>query len=194
MLVNSLNLSLPPDSGYFALELLRGIDKGVSANHDKLTVKKFDNISLDISDIVLASDIETENKINYTLKRRNINILPNPSGIFTEKNKLFIYYELYNVNLNGGVGEFEQMLTIKKTDDRSGFSKAVNSVLNIFGMGNENKEIILTTKYQVTEKDPQIYFQLDMNGYEPGNYILTIKINDHIARNETQQNTKFTWK
>lgn len=194
LLVNSLNLSLSPDSGYFALELLRGIDKGVSANHDKLTVKKFDNISLDISDIVLASDIETENEINYTLKRRNINILPNPSGIFTEKYKLFIYYELYNVNLNGGVGEFEQTLTLKKTDDRSGFNKAVNSVLNIFGMGNENKEIILTTKYQVTEKDPQIYFQLDMNKYEAGDYSLELLIKDKNSGEEVKEEKIFSWK
>ncbi|MCH8326671.1 MAG: GWxTD domain-containing protein, partial [Bacteroidetes bacterium] len=194
LLVNSLNLSLSPDSGYFALEIQRSIDKGVSANHDKLVVRNFNNNSLEISDIVLALDIETKNETNYTLKRRKINILPNPSGIFSEKNKLFIYYELYNVNLNGGVGKFEQMLTLKKTDDRSGFSKAVNSVLNIFGMGNENKEIILTTKYQVTEKDPQIYFQLDMNKYEAGDYSLELLIKDKKFGEEVKAKKIFSWK
>ena len=149
---------------------------------------------MEISDIVLALDIETKNETNYTLKRRKINILPNPSGIFSEKNKLFIYYELYNVNLNGGVGKFEQMLTLKKTDDRSGFSKAVNSVLNIFGMGNENKEIILTTKYQVTEKDPQIYFQLDMNKYEAGDYSLELLIKDKKFGEEVKAKKIFSWK
>ncbi len=194
MLVNSLELNLLPDSGYFALEVQRKTDKGVSANHVKLAVKKFNNSNLDISGIILASDIEAENEINYPLKRRKINILPNPSGIFTEKNKLFIYYELYNVNLNMGIGEFEQTLTLKKTDDRSGFSKAVNSMLNIFGMGNENKEIILTTKYQVTEKNPQIYFQLDMNKYEEGKYLIELFIKENNSGEKAKTEKIFFWK
>lgn len=193
MLVNSLELNLLPDSGYFALEVQRKTDKGVSANHVKLVVKKFDNINLDISGIILASDIEAEKEINYPLKRRKINILPNPLGIFTEKNKLFIYYELYNVNLKGGIGKVKQTLTLKKTDDRSGFSKAVNSVLNIFGMGNENKEIILTTKYQVTEKNPQIYFQVDMNKYEAGEYLLGLSIKDKNSGEKTKTEKIFFW-
>ena len=194
LLVNSLNLSLQADSGYFALEVLRKRDKGVSANRDKLAVRIFDNNKLDISDIVLASDIKGKNEINYKFKRGKINILPNPTGIFTEKNKLFIYYELYNVHLNAGVGEFEQTLTLKKNDDRSGISKAVNSVLNIFGIGKENKEIILTTKYQVTKKDPQIYFQLDMNKYEAGDYSLELFIKDKNSGKEIKTEKIFSWK
>jgi len=38
------------------------------------------------------------------------------------------------------------------------------------------KKIILTTKYQVIEKDPQIYFQLDMNKYEEGEYLMELFI------------------
>jgi len=194
LLVNSLKLNLSPDSGYFALEIIRNIDKGVASNRDKIAVKKFDNNILEISDLVLASDISLDDKINYTLKRNKINILQNPSGIFTQENKLFIYYELYNLNLKGGLGEFEQTLTLKKANDRSGISKAVNSVLNIFGIGNENKEIILTSKYQATEKDTQIYFQIDMNNYEVGEYSLELLIKDKISGTEVKTENFFVWK
>ena len=195
LLVNSLNLILSPDSGYFALEVQRKTDKGVSANHDKLAVRKFDNINLDISDIVLASDIKAENEIIYPLKRHKINILPNPPGIFTEKNKLFIYYEVYNLQMDKtGLAKFEQKITITKVEERSGLSKFFGSILSVFGDNNDNNSITLSTNYQSYTKNPQIYFQLDMNKYEEGNYILTIKIKDNISGKETEQNTKLTWR
>lgn len=192
-IINTVETIAKQDSFNIGFEITRLADKGVSAHHFGLDIRKFSRINLNISDIVLASDVEKESRSNYPLKRGNIEILPNPSGIFTEKNKLFVYYELYNVRLENGSGDFEQTLTFKKTDDRSGLSKAVNSVLNIFGMGNENKEILLTTNYKVTEKDPQIYFQLDMSNYEQGEYLLTLEITDHKNGAKTGAHINFMW-
>ena len=33
-----------------------------------------------------------------------------------------------------------------------------------------------------------------MSGYEPGDYVLTVKINDNISGKETEQRTELTWK
>ena len=194
LLVNTLKLNLPPDSGYFSLEILRNIDKGVATVKNTINIKNYTNNNLELSGVILASEISKDKFSKGFINRNNFAILPNPTRIFTQENKLFIYYELYNINLNGGIGEFEQTLTLKKTDDRSGISKAVNSLLNIFGIGNEDKEIILTSNYQVAEKDPQIYFQLDMNKYEAGEYLLELLIIDKNSGAEVKTVNFFTWK
>lgn len=193
-IVNTVNTRAKQDSLNIGFEINRFADKGISAYHFTLDVKKFERTSLDISDVILASDISEETGNNYPLKRDQVSILPNPSGIFTEDNKMFIYYEAYNVKLLNGVGGFTQTLTLKRTDDRSGLNKAVNSVLNIFGMGNDNKEIVLTTNYRVSEKDSQIYFQVDMNKYEPGEYTLTVKLQDNNDTRQAETKAVFNWK
>ncbi len=48
------------------------------------------------------------------------------------------------------------------------------------------KKIILTSKYQVIEKDPQIYFQLDMNKYEEGEYLMELFIKDNNSGEEVK--------
>lgn len=193
--INSLSMKAPADSDNFAFEVKRNSDKGVSSNHFKLVVRHFSHTDLDMSDIVLANDVEETYQNEYCLNRGNISILPNPLSIFSDKSKIFIYYEIYNLTPDSiGICDAEQQLTIKKTDDRSGISKALNSVLNIFNLGKNQQQVTLTTKYQFHDKNPQVYFQLDMNKYDPGNYLLTVRIKDNITGKEVEHNAGFIWK
>ena len=52
----------------------------------------------------------------------------------------------------------------------------------------------IISKYQTKEKDSRIYLQLDINGYEPGNYILSVKIKDNISGKETEKISNLIWK
>ncbi|PIW70047.1 MAG: hypothetical protein COW08_03915 [Ignavibacteriales bacterium CG12_big_fil_rev_8_21_14_0_65_30_8] len=194
LLVNSLALKLPPDSGYLALEVLRNIDKGVAANRDKITVKRFGNENLEISDIVLALDISTKNENYYTLKRRNFNILPNPYSIFSDVNKINIYYEVYNLNLNeSGIANFEQKLTIKKIEEKSSINKFFGSILKVFGKDEDDNSITLSTNYRTLNKNQSINFMLDMSSYDSGDYLLTIKITDSNNKSISTNNKNFKW-
>ncbi len=192
-IINTVETIANQDSLNLGFEVTRFEDKGVSSHHFPFDIKKFKKTNLDISDIVLASDIQEDGEKDYPLKRGEINILPNPAAIFTESGKMFIYYELYNLRLQTGAGEFQQTLTLKKTEEKSGISKTFNSVLNIFGMGSDDKEIVLTTTYKVAESNPRIYFQLDMSKYEPSEYSLSLDIKDHNTNQETKAHIIFDW-
>ncbi len=192
-IINTVETIANQDSLNLGFEVTRFEDKGVSSHHFPFDIKKFKKTNLDISDIVLASDIQEDGEKDYPLKRGEINILPNPAAIFTESGKMFIYYELYNLKLQTGAGEFQQTLTLKKTEEKSGISKTFNSVLNIFGMGSDDKEIVLTTTYKVAESNPRIYFQLDMSKYEPSEYSLSLDIKDHNTNQETKAHIIFDW-
>lgn len=190
-LVNSLEMTLLPQSGNLAFEMLRKKDKGVSSYHGKFNVRGFSNSDLGISDVVLASSIETDQKLNGAIERNNISILPNPTKAFGKKDKLYLYYEIYNLTKNtNSTTDFEQKITIQEKEEGG----VVNSLLSIVGLDKEGKKVALTSKYQTREKDPQMYLQLDMSKYEPGEYIITVSIKDNAAGKEVNSQTEINWR
>ena len=194
-IINSLEIKSPPDSGNFSFEILRDSDKGVATYHGRFQIRNFNITHLLLSDIILASKVETNNNINGRINRKSYSILPNPTNIFSENEDLYIYYEVYNLEKNQyGLTDFKQSIILQKEDNEGVISKIFSPVLKLVGMNNEEKQVTLTSNYQTKDKDSQIYLQLDMGGYEVGNYILTIKIKDNISGKQTEQNTKLIWK
>ena len=193
--VNTLAMPLPADTGNFAFEIIRNADKGVSSNHLKLAVRHFSRINLGMSDIVLANNVDETNSEHYSLKRGNISILPNPLSTFSNRNKMFIYYEIYNLHFDGnGLTNFRQNIILKRIDNKGTAEKIFSPILKLVGINNEEKEVSLTSDYQTKKRDSRIYLQLDMSGYEEGDYILTIKIKDNVIGKEIEQSTNLFWR
>lgn len=193
--INSLEIKSIPGSGNFSFEILRDSDNGVATYHGRFKLRDFNTGDLALSDIVFASKVENSSNINGRINRKEYSILPNPIGIFSEDQELYIYYEVYNLEKNiKGLTDFKQNIILQKEDDEGVISKIFSPALKLVGMDNEKKQVSLTSNYQTKDKDSQIYLQLDMTGYEPGNYILSIKIKDNITGKETEQNIKLIWK
>ncbi|MGA7838081.1 MAG: hypothetical protein WB996_08950, partial [Ignavibacteriaceae bacterium] len=79
-------------------------------------------------------------------------------------------------------------------DDEGILGNILSPVLKFIGIDNNKKQVSLTSNYQTKDKDSQVYLQLDMSDYEPGDYVLTVKIIDNISGKETEQRTELTWK
>jgi len=188
--VNTLVMTLQPLSGNLAFEMERKKDKGVAAYHGKYIVKNYSGDEIKISDIVLASNVETDQTINGAIKRNNISILPNPTKSFGKSDQLFLYYEIYNLKQNtNSLTDFEQKITIQKKEEGG----VINSLLSVVGLDKEGKKVSLTSKYQTQERDPQMYLQLDMTKYEPGEYVITVTIKDTVNGKETSDQTEINW-
>jgi len=193
--VNSLRVHSKPDSGKVSFEIIREIDKAVGTDQKGLVIRNFNKNILEMSDIVLASDIQTNNVKNYPLTRNSVTILPDPVKIFDKNQNTFLYYEVYNLEKNSkGFTNFRQNIILQKKEDKGLLGKIFSPVLKSIGIDNEQKQVSLTSNYQTEDRNSQVYLQLDMSGYEPGNYVLIIKVKDNITGNETEQNTELTWK
>jgi GWxTD domain-containing protein len=193
--VGSIEMKSPPDSGNFSFEIIRNRDKGVATYHKSYKLRNFNTDSLQLSDIVLASKIDRGLEIPERIKRRDYSILPNPSGIFSAKQNLYIYYEIYNLEKNAaGLTDFSQDLILQKRDENGTINKIFSPILKFVGINNEEKKTELSSNFQTRENNSQIDLQLDMTGYEPGDYVLTIKLKDNITGKETEQSTELTWK
>ena len=191
--INSLLVNLPPDSGILAFEIIRDTDNGVFANRTNFKIKKFSETKLDISDIILASEVDKSN--NLALKRKDLNLLPNPLNTFTSINQIFIYYEVYNLSFNdSSISNFEQRITISRIEENSNLENFFNSLLGVMGLGKDEKTLTLTTEYQAYEKDVPVYLQLDMNKYEKGDYKINIEIKDLFNDNMVNSQTILRWK
>ncbi len=190
VVTNSLVMTTFPDSGSFAFELMRRKDKGVASYHGKFTVKNFLGNNLKTSDVVLASDVQTDKQLTGAIQRSNYSILPNPTKSFSKNAPLFLYYETYNLKKGqNNITDFEQKITIQRKEEGG----ILNDILDAVGIDSKGKKITLTTKYQTNESDPQIYLQLDMNKYNSGNYIITISVKDNLTGNEAGSQTEIIW-
>lgn len=191
---NSLSITAIPDTLTLAFELLRKKDKGVLSHHTKYRIKEFRESKMDVSGIVLASAVEPGAQQNDAIIRKNISVVPNPANKFTRNNQLFVYYEVYNLAMNKEkLTSFDQEITIREKDEDSEIGDILNKVGDILGIGKSGEKITLTSHYQTLERDPQIYLQLDLSGYEPGNYIVTITIKDQISNTSASSSTEVVW-
>ncbi len=189
--INSIEMNVKPDSGILAFEVIRGYDKGVAANHFSFKARNFNNNNLQLSDILLASHIGFNNSEEGSIKRKDINILPNPTKSFSKNGKVFLYFEIYNLNQNVNLQtDFSQNITVKNKNDKTGLEKAVNGVLSIFGINEKQKQLTISNNYQTHDPDPQMYLQLDMSNYDTGNYIITINIKDNISGKSVREETE----
>lgn len=192
--INSLEIDAKPDSGMLAFEVIKAKDNSVSTNHFDFKVKDFSNSDLEISDILLATYVGQSDIKEGSIARKNLGILPNPTQTFTAGIDMYLYYELYNLNQDTeGKTDFEQRITLKKVNDNSVIDVIFSSIAGLFGSRNDD-EFTLITDYQSFEKNTQVYLQLDMSKYGPGDYILTVTVEDNLGGKETSEKTMFSWR
>ncbi|MBI5808529.1 MAG: GWxTD domain-containing protein [Ignavibacteriales bacterium] len=192
---NTLHVPAITDSGYYSLEILRNVDKGVSSNRGRIEIKKFSNIHLDISDIILASRVETGSQSKYSINRNKINILSNLTKQFMRGAPLYIYYEVYNLKKNeSGLTDFEQEVEVKEysEENRSGLEKTISDIGKFFGFG-KGEGISFSSKYQSAEVNPQIHYQLDLSKAKTGKYLITITVTDKIDNSKVSSQTVVDW-
>ena len=185
--VNSLFMEAQPDSGSLAFEMIRKKDKGVFSLHGRFGFKNFSETDLEMSDVVLSSDVEENQNMNGDIVRKNISVLPKPGNHFAKNSPLFLYYEIYNLSKGqNNLTDFEQRITIQKKEN----GELLNSILQAVGLDKSGNKVRLSSNYQTQDKDSQMYLQLDMSKYEPGDYIINVSVKDKISGAETSSSAE----
>ena len=176
---NNLKMTLPVAEGNLSFEILRNKDKGVASYHGKYKVEDYNKTDLKLSSLVLANQIVEESNQQVSIKRKNISIQPSISNVFSNKDNINLYFEVYNLGANKEkLTDFEQKITIQKKEE----DNTLSDILDVVGLGSKGEKISTTSNYQTFEPDPQIYFQLDLSDYETGEYLLTLSITDKINK------------
>lgn len=184
--IDNIKMSLPSEPGNLAFEIIRNKDKGVASYHGQYKINDFSTKELKLSSLVLASKIDEESICEECIQRNGINIQPNPEQTFSKEKHLYLYYEVYNLTKGkDNLTDFEQKITIQKKEE----DNILTDVLDVVGLGSKGEKISTTSNYQTLETDPQIYFQLDLSKYEPGDYVISLGVKDILANSETVSST-----
>ena len=186
---HSILMQTLPQNGNMAFELMRKKDSGIASYHGKFSIKSFRGNELQISDMLLAKELELEKKLDGAIERKNISVVANPTNRFNSKDQIYLYYEIYNLGKRSSYTDFEQKLTIQKKGDDG----IIGSVLSVVGLDGKGNKIMLTSNYQTEERDPQMYLQLDMSKYDAGNYLVTVTIKDKNSGKTISASTELQW-
>jgi len=90
---------------------------------------------------------------------------------------------------------FEQRIIVSEFKEEEGFTveSAFKSVLDVLGIGKDEKKISLTSNYQTPEKDSQIYIQLDLSKYPAGKYLIVVSVKNNLNGNAIETRAVLNW-
>ncbi|MBU1099535.1 MAG: GWxTD domain-containing protein [Bacteroidetes bacterium] len=195
IVVNSLTMNLSPVNGNCAFEYKNNEDNKVASYHGTYRVRDFMVDTLSISDILVGSAVEPLGGTMYPIHRGEFGLLPNPGHVFTNKTDLFLYFEIYNLKkAEDGLTNFEQTIEVIEFQEEINESlfSLIGSFFDLIGLTG-NDQIELTSSYQTLEENPQNYLQLDLSDYDPGKYLIRVKIKDVITQQTTQTESLIIW-
>ena len=185
---NSSNYLLAPSSPNIALELMRDCDSTVLSRRFKLNVTNFNVDSLQISDILLANKMNFDGSGKMQFTRGSISMNPKPDNTFTANDSLYLYLEVYNIQLKNNLGSYVQKIELVEADEKEGLASFFNSL----GLGSDNKMEISSNR-AVTKNDDQIFLKIDMSDKSEGNYLLKVIIEDTNSGKTVSKEVRFTY-
>ncbi len=191
--ISTIKLDNDPDSLNFAFEIIRNRDNAISTNHKPIKIKNFKAKELAMSDILFCENVSKTDS-TFPLQRGNYFLLPNPLKTFVSTNKIYLYYEVYNLTHDeSNISNFEQELKIERIDESTGASKIIHTILNSVGLASEEEQLVLKTEYSTFGKTAQVYLQLDMKNYAKGSYHIQVSLKDKNSGQTVSSNCELKW-
>ena len=129
-----------------------------------------------LSDIQLASDIRPSpnRRVKTPFKKNDLIIIPQPFSTVLRDQPFFIYFEVNNLAFEDE-GQTAYTVEYKLRAKKIGLAK-----LNPFS----GKKLALSSSYQRNgqKRNEQEYFSLYLKKVKPGDYTLTVRVTDELAR------------
>ncbi len=164
----------------FSVEVIDKTFQKSFVDRQSVDIPAFNHTDLMISDIVLADIIDTDQHAN-ALRRHGLNILPNITHVFDQRQQLYIYFEVYN--LKPGNNE-RTYFTVENTLVSQ---KSRGILASLFG--RDRKKISIVNEYS-SEKSWDIVVQsLRLSNVEAGDYTLVIKVADNTGAEQFLRST-----
>ncbi|MBN2365180.1 MAG: GWxTD domain-containing protein [Calditrichaeota bacterium] len=144
----------------------------------------FSGTSLQSSTIQLSEKITpAENEGRFV--KNGLEVLPAPSHRFSKTKPLYVYFELYNLELNSQGNTIYTIEYRLKNLDSSG-----KNLLNLFGLlGSSQKSVTIQSERTGSEKSPVEYLALDVSHLDPGRYELQLTITDDLDTSSVERTT-----
>ncbi|MEE9169089.1 MAG: hypothetical protein V3U73_04950, partial [bacterium] len=144
-------------------------------------MKRFDPDSLQLSDLELASKVETAQKKGRFYKH-GLYVLPYTFSKLPRDIPATIYYEIYNLkkDMAGGTKYTVDYKVTAFRREAKGLNKLFRSIGKLFGGGKE-QSVTASYERQGSSSDEKEYISLDIQKMPPGLVELSVTITDHLS-------------
>ncbi|HID38696.1 MAG TPA: hypothetical protein EYP36_04185 [Calditrichaeota bacterium] len=157
----------------------------------RLLVKNrpFPKKELAISDLLFSYNVQPSIQVdNFT--RNGLKIIPNPSRTFKRDNLVYIYYEIYHLNNNGGLAEYTVEQKVEPQEKSGGLFSAIAGLFS----SSEKKNITISKEYQSNASRAYEYTAFDFKQWDAGPVRITIKVTDKHTGKSAETTSVFTLK
>ncbi|MFC1558823.1 GWxTD domain-containing protein [candidate division KSB1 bacterium] len=176
-------LEIPPGNYNFAFELIDEKSRNTYAQRYSLDIDSYKPGGLKVSDIVLASLIDsTFEKSQFSSHELayDLQIVPNPARSYQKVQPMYLYFEVYNLRVVTPEGtSFDVTYHIKTADRKKSVTSKVFSVLSKpFGAGEDKVQISSSYIYQGYLPMEKVYLSIDMSALKNNVYDLAVIVKD----------------
>jgi GWxTD domain-containing protein len=151
------------------------------------------------ADTLVASDIlfysnRADAASHATIRRGGREFFPNPGGSYRLDEKLRLYLEIYNLNLERSQSKYDITYSIFEARERGGaWSAVVRGIKWVAGLSSDPEPVISQTLHRTGRShDADEALAVDIEALEPGDYILQINIRDTVGERAVERRKGFT--
>ncbi|MFC1554268.1 GWxTD domain-containing protein [candidate division KSB1 bacterium] len=157
---------------------------------DTLEIEEYGFGDLQISDILLSSNIRMLTQ-GETVSRSNLEITANPRRFYRIGDPIYIYYEIYNLFLEGTPGN--NNFTVEYSIQFAGEEKYTVTEMIKSLFVNEQLYRDVTTEFTNRGSKPgeNMFLRIDHDLDKPGPYTMTLKITDNISGSTVEKPVMF---
>lgn len=184
----AFSFQAPPGDFRSAMAVKDSVSKRFGIYTAPLAVTDYSAPGLHVSDIKLSSSIVPTDQNNLFV-RNGLYITPHPARMYPQQAPVHIYYELYNLTLDGeGRTAFRTDLEITAKDEQRGFAwRLFTSLGRLITQSADDQSVFLTFEDGGIKSDEYKYTSIDTSDSPSGTYTLTLTITD---LNSDQQVTR----
>jgi GWxTD domain-containing protein len=193
-MIDMNRLVVPPGIYNFAISVTDLNSHKVGVYKDSLYVENFGGRTMAISDIEIAGEVR-DPRGGSRFNRGDVQVIPMASRTFTENQKIYIYYEIYNLAKDEfGTTQFTTRYTIQPAEAgrrRGIIASAFRAIAGLVGSGrSESVSVEGETEYGILTSESK-YLELALPKRPPGIYRITLRIKDEIGKNEAVRVQEF---
>ena len=156
-----------------------------ASQRQRIDVPDFSTDRLQLSDLLMAYAVdEADDPVPGRVFRDGLAIQPAPWGVYAVDDAIHVYFEVYNLALDGGRSDFEVEARLIPKDTSSGLGRLAKRLF-----GSRERGVSTAAEAQGNSTDDSQALILDASGQEPGLYMLTVVVRDRTSGATTERET-----
>lgn len=188
-----LTTEVPPGKYELQIQVKDMVSGKTGLYKQSLEVSDYAPETLHMSDIQLGSAFQTEGQPKF--QKGDIWIIPMPTRTYGERQKVYAYFEIYNLTKNEfGQTSYKTQYNVRSSSLPSvGVFGAVSSGFKAL-FRNRKPSFSIETEHTGANTDVEAeYVEIDLDKAKPGVNALEIKITDQVTGTEVSREVKFRY-